>query len=142
MLTILQHYASDRDITTLKISLNQDLNILVTWFSQNYLIVNGIKTQGMLLGSHTHAYVPEFFIGDTKVELANSPKILGVTFDNKLTYCEHIISNMLKKVYAKIGVLRRLKRPMPHNVSLSLYKVYLLPLLEYCSPLLIGINKL
>ena len=33
----------------------------------------------MLRGSHTH--VPEFFIGDTKVELANSLKILGVTVD-------------------------------------------------------------
>ena len=120
-------YATDRDITTLKISLNQDLNILVTWFSQNYLIVNSIKTQGILLGSH-------------KVELANSLKILGVTLDNKLTYCEYI-SNMLKKVYAKIGVLRRLKRLMPHNVSLSLYKAYLLPHVEYCSPLLTGINK-
>ena len=60
----------DRDIITLEISLNQDLNILVTWFSQNYLTVNSTKTQGMLLGSHTH--VPEFFIGDTKLELANS----------------------------------------------------------------------
>ena len=30
---------------------------------------------------------------------------------------------------------------MPHNVSLSLYKAYLLPHLEYRSPLLIGINK-
>ena len=45
---------------------------------------------------------------------------------------------MLKKVYAKIGVL---KRPMPHNMSLSLYKAYLLPHFEYLSPLLIGINK-
>ena len=88
-------YASDRDIITLEISLNQDPNILVNWFSQNYLIVNSIKTRGTLLGSHTH--VPKFFIGDTKVELANSLKILGVTIDNELTYCEHI-SNMLKKV--------------------------------------------
>ena len=30
---------------------------------------------------------------------------------------------------------------MPHNVSLSLYKAYLLPHLEYYSPLLIGINR-
>ena len=131
-------YASDRDIITLEISLNQNLNILVTWFSQNYLIVNSIKTQGMILGSHTH--VPEFFIAETKVELENSLKILGVTIDDKLTYCEHI-SNMLKKIYAKIGVLNLLKRLMPCNVSLSLYNAYLLPHLEYCSPLLIGINK-
>ena len=130
-------YASDRDIT-LEISLNQDPNILVNWFSQNYLIVNSIKTWGTLLGSHTH--VLKFFIGDTKVELANSLKILGVTIDNKLTYCEHI-SNMLKKVYAKIAVLRRLIRLTPHNVSQSLYKAYLLPHLEHCSPLLIAANK-
>ncbi|XP_068717088.1 uncharacterized protein [Montipora capricornis] len=86
---------------------------------KNYLIVNSIKTQGMVLGSHTH--VPKFFIGETKEELANSLKILGVTIDSKLSYSEHI-SNMLKKVYAKIGVLRRLKRLMTRNVSLSLYK--------------------
>ena len=60
----------------------------------------------MLLGSHTH--VPKLFIGDTKMELANSLKILWVTIDNKLTYFEHI-SNMLKKVYAKVGLLTRLK---------------------------------
>ena len=67
----------------------------------------------MILGSHTH--VPEFFIGETKVELAtDSLKILGVTIDDKLTSCEHI-SNMLKKVYVKIGVLRRLtvRRALP-----------------------------
>ena len=29
-------YASDRDIVTLEISLNQDLNVLVTWFCQQY----------------------------------------------------------------------------------------------------------
>ena len=92
----------------------------------------------MLLGSHTH--VPKFFIGDTKMELANSLKILWVTFYNKLTYFEHI-SNMLKKLYAKIGLLRRLKRLMPYNVSLSLYKAYLPPHLEYCTPLLIGKNR-
>ena len=76
----------------------------------------------MVFGSHTH--VPDFFISETKVELANSLKIFGVPIDCKLTYYEHI-SNMLKKVYAKIGVLRRLKRLMLRNVSLSLYKAYL-----------------
>ena len=36
-------YASDLNIIALEISLNQDLNILVTWFSQNYMTVNSIK---------------------------------------------------------------------------------------------------
>jgi len=48
---------------------------------------------------------------------------------------------MLKYVYAKIGALRRPKGLMPHNMFLSLYKAYLVPYLEYCSPLLTGISK-
>ena len=30
---------------------------------------------------------------------------------------------------------------MPADISLMLYKAYILPHLEYCSPLLLGINK-
>ena len=105
---------------TLEISLNQDLDILVTWFSQNYLIVNSIKTQGMLLCSHTR--VPGFFIGNTKVALADYLKIIGVTIKNKLTYCKHI-SNMLKK---------RIPITLQGLPASSL---------DYCSPLLIRINK-
>ena len=30
---------------------------------------------------------------------------------------------------------------MPADVALMLYKAYILPHLEYCSPLLLGINK-
>ena len=47
----------------------------------------------------------------------------------------------LKKVYAKIRALRRLQRLVPTDVALILYKCYILPHLEYCSPLLLGINK-
>ena len=47
---------------------------------------------------------------------------MHVKLDNKLSFKEHI-SIMLKKVYSKIGALRRLKRLVPANtmlVSLSL----------------------
>jgi len=37
--------------------------------------------------------------------------------------------------------LRRLKRLVPSDVALILYKCYILPHLEYCSPLLLRINK-
>ena len=66
-------------------------------------------------------------------------KILGVTLDKNLSYKPHI-TEMLKKTYAKIGALRRLKRMVPTDTLINLYNVYVLPHLEYCSPLLIGIN--
>ena len=48
---------------------------------------------------------------------------------------------MLRKVYAKVGALRRIRKLVLADISLMLYKAYILPHIEYCSPLLLGINK-
>ena len=48
---------------------------------------------------------------------------------------------MLKKVYSKIGALRRLKRLVPANTMLLLYKSFVLSHFEYCNSLLLGIGK-
>ena len=48
---------------------------------------------------------------------------------------------MLKKVYSKIGALRRLKRLVPANTMLLLYKSFVLSHFEYCNSLLMGIGK-
>ena len=51
------------------------------------------------------------------------------------------VAIMPKKAYAKIAALRRIKRLVPSYVIISLYKAYVLPHLEYCCPLLLGISK-
>ena len=48
---------------------------------------------------------------------------------------------MLKKVYAKIAALRRIKRLVLSDVMISLYKAFVLRHLEYCSPLLLGMSQ-
>ena len=58
-------------------------------------------------------------------------KILGVTLDNKLSFKDHVTIT-LKKAYAKIAALRRIKRLIPSSI--------MLPHLEYCFPLLLGIS--
>ena len=112
----------------LELSFNQDLQKLSTWFSSNYLTVNHTKTQ------------PVLSIGNSIIEIESFLEILGVHIDNKFSFKAYV-SAILKKVYAKIGGLRRLKRLVPADVALILYKCYILPHLEYCSPLLLGINK-
>ena len=57
-----------------------------------------------------------------------------------LTFKEHIDIH-LKKAYAKTSALRRIRRFVPINVMLKLYKAFILPHLEYCSPLLLGVGK-
>ena len=92
----------------------------------------------MILGNS--ALEPVLYIGDSPTKINDCLGILGVHFDNKLSFEIHI-SAISKKVYAKIGALRRIKMSVPADVALFLNKAYMLPHLEYCSPLLFGINK-
>ena len=66
--------------------------------------------------------------------------ILGATLDKMSTFKNHT-SGQLEKAYAKSAALRRIRRFVPAEVTTSLYKSFLLPHLEYCSHLLLGVGK-
>ena len=51
------------------------------------------------------------------------------------------MKDQLKNAYAKCSALRRIKRMINPETMTRLYKAYILPHLEYCSPVLIGIGK-
>ena len=75
-----------------------------------------------------------------EIEISDSIKILGVTLDSKLSFREHI-TEQLKKAYSKATALRRIRHFVPIDVMIRLYKAFILPHLEYCSPLFVGIGK-
>ena len=58
--------------------------------------------------------------------------LLHITFIHK--------SDQLKKAYAKASPLRRIRRFLPHDAMIKLYKAFILPHLQYCSPLFVGIG--
>ena len=78
-------------------------------------------------------------LNDARIEFPQSIKTLGVTLDKDLSYKEHI-SDQLKKAYAKASALRRIRRFLPHDAKIKLYKAFILPHLECCSPLFVGIG--
>ena len=131
-------YMADKNPTVLQFSLNQDMERLSSWLDHNYLQANGDKTQAMVLGKSTHHYNLKF--NGASIDIKEHLKILGVHLDNKLSFQEHI-NEMLKKVFAKIAALRRLKRLVPSSTLLVLYRSFVLSHFEYCNSLLIGIGK-
>ena len=92
----------------------------------------------MSLGKHSQE--PALHIGDSVIEICGFLNILGVRIDDKVSFKDHP-STVLRKVYAEVGALRRLTKLLPADISLMLYKAYILPHLEYCSPLPLRINK-
>ena len=130
-------YLSDVSPTILEFSFNKDLQTLSSWFESNHLIVNSTKTQALSVRPCDHHYSLFLDHDNARIEFLQSIKILGVTLDKDLSYKEHI-SDQLKKAYAKASALRRIRRFLPHDAMIKLYKAFILPHPEYCSPLFVG----
>ena len=111
---------------------------MCTWLQHNYLQINATKTQAMAIGPVNYTYTIN--LQDNNIELTDSLKILGVTLDERITFKPYI-QEQLKKACAKAAALRKLCRFIPQDVMIRLYKAYVLPYLEYCSPLLLGISN-
>ena len=130
-------YLSDVPPTILEFSFNKDLRTLSSWFESNHLTVDTANTQALSVASCDYHY--SLFLKNARIEFLQSIKILGVTLDKDLSYTEHI-PDQLKKAYAKASALRRIRRFLPHDAMIKLYKAFILPHLEYWSPLFVGIG--
>ena len=124
--------------TILEFSLNKDLQTLSPWFESNYLTVNSAKTQALSVGPCAYHY--SLFLNNAKREFLHSIIILGVTLDKDLSDKEHI-SDQLRKAYAKASAMRRIRRFLPHDAMIQLYKAFILPHPEYYSTLFVGIGR-
>ena len=133
-------YASDTSPVVLEYIINSDLRLVCTWFQHNYLQINcnATKTQAMAIGPVNYRY--NINLQGNNVELTDSLKILGVTLDGRITFKPYI-QKQLKKACAKAAALRKLSKFIPQDVMIRLYKAYVLPHLEYCSPLLLRISN-
>ena len=79
----------------------------------------------MIPGKHSHE--PALHVGDSVIEISGFQNILGVRIDHKLSFKDHL-PTVLRKVYAKVGALRPIRKLVPADISLVLYKAYILPL--------------
>ena len=131
-------YGSVEFPVVLEFLMNKDIEVLASWFSENFLQVNASKTQAMSLGRSQYAYV--FYLYNNLIQTQKTLRILGVTLDHNLTFKPYV-NEILKKTCAKIATLSRLKHFVPKYVLVKLCKTYVLPHFEYCSPILLGIRK-
>ena len=109
--------------------------------SRNNCQIYNAKTQALPIGPCKYDF--DLTLIGSGVTKLPSIRILGIELDSMLNFIEHHdISSQLKKAYAKTGALRRIRRFLPRmDIVLALYKSFILPHLEYCSTLLLGVGK-
>ena len=98
--------------------------------------MNPTKNQCMTVSRSRTAFLPhpDLFIDDVLLTLCDFFKILGVIFDNKFAFEQHHHS-VSSSVAQKIGLLRKsIKVFGDQSVLQNCFKSFILPCLEYCSP--------
>lgn len=129
--------SSNRRVAVAEERAQEYLEEVVAWVDENKLKLSEKKTQATLLTPDPaeNRRRIEIKVRGREISPKRHPEILGVTFDPKLTFCEHsrIISDRAK------GTLRLMKAQsgvdwgQSKESLVSTYKAYTRPILEYAS---------
>ncbi|WAR21988.1 YWV1-like protein [Mya arenaria] len=116
-------------------SVFQDLDNLCNWSTESKLSFNASKCKVMHIGSNNDCarYTMQDIDGNyVKVESVASEKDLGVIFDSRLTFEEHI-TEIASKAHRVTGIIWRSFEFMNKDMFLNLYKSIIRPIVEYGS---------
>ena len=134
---LFKHILNDFDKTILQ----NDLDNLGHWTEQWLLKLNVTKCKHMSFQRANELSLYQYNILGTNLEHVDAIKDLGVTFDGKLKFANHICEKV-NKAYSTLGIIKRNFQYLSDECFVTLYKSVVRPHLEYAqgvwSPHLIG----
>ena len=129
-------YPSSLCPSTLQMNLQNNLDLLVSWFRKNLLAINHSISQSMAFNRVT---LPTSFVIDgDQLDSFSQIKLLGVIIDNSLSFKAYI-KEICRQVNIKVSILLRIRKFIPLDILVKLYKAFILPHFEYASLLFIGL---
>ncbi len=108
--------------------MNTDLKQIFDWFNFNRLVANLSKYNYLLIGCDSNKKL-ELHID---IRETDSLKILGVTFDKRLSFHYHA-ERLSKTVSNKVGAIYRIRNLLPQNALILIYKTLIQSNLIYSS---------
>lgn len=117
-------------------AMNSDLSSVCDWAKSFGLLVNPAKSQVMILGSSYMLNciqaqgLPRVCYDGVDIDYSSCAKNLGVMFDNKLSWVNHV-NDVSRKLHYSFHSLKRLQWFLPFKTKVMLAQSLLLPLLDY-----------
>ena len=103
------------------------------WLTSNRLVLNVNKSSFMIINLNHHNIQDIFIEIDGKMlPCVTSAKVLGLYFDDRMCFDEHIHKTSAKML-RRVGVLSRLKGILSKKLMLSVYNSIVIPLFDYGS---------
>ena len=111
--------------------LNRDLQTLFNW-AQNWRVTfNAKKTEYMVFSlKNKPVNYPLLYLGNTQITQVDHHTHLGLTFDVKMTWRNHI-HRVYTKASQRLANIKRIRYIIPRNTAATLYKSLVRPIFEY-----------
>ena len=126
-------YAASR-VDALQERLNEELKTIECWLRQNSLFLNVYKTEAIVFG--TSPRLPNIYsftisVNGTYIKRVSQFKYLGVVFDERLSWNDHV-KFILAKAGKRVGVLGRIRYCITWHSAKIIYTSMIRPIVEYC----------
>ena len=128
-------HTHDKNVETVEIKLQGDLNNAKHWSEENKLPLNYNKTTCMTIGTKKRindSRKLNLEVDEVCIQNMSTQKLLGVHLDQYLTWSANI-DNLCSAISSKISLLRQLAEYVPICVQKRFYQGYILPLIDYGS---------
>ena len=128
-------FCSGKQASTIESTLNRELSRIENWFQVNCLFINATKTESMLFWTSSRLSNIDSFsvnINGVPIKRVTEFRYLGVVFDERLSWNEHIKS-ILCKAGKCVGMLGRVRRHITFHSANTVYISMIRPIIEYCS---------
>lgn len=113
--------------------LQSDVDTLYHWCEQNKIKLNIDKCNSMIFSSRAAISTFTYTINNVSLQQVDSVNDLGVIFDRKLNFHNHV-DKMVNKSYKMLGFLTRIMKKFRNRDCFNLlYNTLVRPHLEYCS---------
>ena len=125
-------------------SLESTISLVSSWMSANFLSLNPSKTEFMLIGNSRQLSKIEnstlSLPDNVYVKPVSSARNLGVIFDSRLSFTDHI-SSVSKACYCHIRNLRRIRSSLDQSTATTIATSMIHSKLDYCNSLFLNLPK-
>ena len=123
-------YACGKNLDSVISNIEKDMKIAIDWYQDNKMVANPEKFQLMFLDLKDDSKLCIDINGNV-VQMTDSVKLLGITFDSKLNFKPHVQS-ICKKTSNKVRAFSRIAPNLDYEKRTILYNSFILPNFNYC----------
>ena len=125
--TLLKSHSNLRYLT---FCIEHDLEIIQDWFNANKLTLNVDKTVCMIFSPKHKNTEMKICLSGVELPVVSYSKFLGLWFDSKLNWNEHI-RRLASRLHSRLGLLKRSKNLLPTHARKTLYYAQFHSILAY-----------